>query len=78
MLFGIDVKTGDDPTFTGNQMIVYPHVPIGNLVSVFDPRIAALGLAPGAPLPAIDLFVLYASGPGAPLQVVPMNEYMRK
>jgi hypothetical protein len=77
-IFGIEVKTGVDPTFTPLQMIVYPHVEAGGLVITLDPRVSALGLTPGVPLPHIDLYVLYASGPGATLDVHPMLDYMYK
>jgi len=76
-LFGIDFKTGDDPTFTPQQQIVYPHVEIGDIVIASDPRMAELGIAPGAYLPHAELFVVYAREPGAPLEVRPMLQYMR-
>jgi hypothetical protein len=77
-VFGIEVKTGDDPTFTDAQRIVYPHVEAGDIVISNDPRLGALMFTPGVPWPHVDLFVLYASGPGAPLEVRPMLQYMQQ
>ena len=76
-LFGIDVKTGVNPGFTLQQQIVYPHVEAGDIVIAPDPRMPELGIVPGARLPHADLLVLYASGPGAKLEVRPMLQYMR-
>jgi hypothetical protein len=77
-VFGIEVKTGDDPTFTLSQSIVYPHVEAGDIVVSTDKRIGAVILTPGIPWPHVDLFVLYASSPGARLEVSRMTEYMRR
>ncbi len=76
-VFGIEVKTGNDPTFTYAQSIVYPHVEAGNIVVSDDTRIGAVILTPGVPWPHIDLYVVYASGPGARLDVSRMTDYMR-
>ena len=77
VLYGIDVKTGTASRFTPQQQIVYPHVEVGGLVASSDPKISALALTPGIPLPHIELYELYTSGPGAPLKFTPLLEYMR-
>lgn len=72
VLYGIDIKTGEDPTFTPGQRIVYPHAIGGAGVVSFDGKIRNLGLTPGVPLPAFAISVVYARGPGSPLEVVPV------
>ena len=78
VLFAIEVKTGDDPKFTTPQMIVYPHLLVGDIVFSVDPRVALLGLTPGAPLPPIETVVLYAPGPGSPMRFAPLSSYLRE
>jgi hypothetical protein len=39
VLYGLEVKTGNDPTFTPGQRVVYPHAIGGAGVMSFDPRI---------------------------------------
>ena len=71
-LFGIDVKTGLNPTFTPGQQVVYPHAIGGAGVISFDSKIRNLKLIPGERLPAFPISVVYANGPGEPLEVVPL------
>jgi hypothetical protein len=78
VVYGIEVKTGDDPSFTTAQQIVYPHVEAGGLVVSPDPRIGALGLTPSARLEHIHLVVLRTAGPGAPIELVPVLRYMQE
>ena len=63
----IEVKTGDDPSFTPNQMQVYPLICMGGHATSFDPRISDIGLKPGAPLPPMDIMVVHTLGPGQPM-----------
>jgi hypothetical protein len=65
-LAGIEIKTGFDPPFTPQQMIVYPHVIGGAGVISTSGKINILGLPTNAPLPPFPIFVLYAPGPGLP------------
>ena len=67
-LYGIEIKTGDDPPFTPGQMVVYPHAVGG--AGVFSPnsRVSSLGLTPFIPLPAFPITAIYAPAPGAPYQ----------
>lgn len=69
LLLGVEIKTGDDPEFTLQQQIVYPHTLTGGLISTPDPKATTLGLAPGAPLPPFPIFFLIAPGPGLPYDV---------
>lgn len=71
-LYGIDVKTGEDPTFTPSQQVVYPHAIGGVGVVSLDGKIRNLGLTPGARLPAFQINVVYARSPGAPLEIKPI------
>ncbi|MDX2159538.1 MAG: hypothetical protein SFW09_23785 [Hyphomicrobiaceae bacterium] len=72
LLYGIDIKTGENPTFTPSQQVVYPHAIGGAGVVSYDGKIRNLGLTPGAPLPAFAISVVYARGPGSRLQVIPL------
>ena len=67
-LYGIEIKTGDDPTFTPGQQVVYPHSIAG--VGVFSPdsKVTDLGLLPYVALPPFPITVIYAFGPGSPFQ----------
>jgi hypothetical protein len=77
-LYGIEVKTGDDPTFTPAQRIVYPHIEPGGIVVSTDPRISALMITPGVPMPAMPVVVLDTRGPGEPIETYPLQNYMEK
>ncbi|MBL8565369.1 MAG: hypothetical protein JNM89_06605 [Hyphomicrobiaceae bacterium] len=71
-LYGTDIKTGVDPTFTPSQQVVHPHA-IGGAGGVSpDGKIRNLGLTPGVPLPAFAISVVYARGPSSPLEVIPL------
>ncbi len=69
LLLAVEVKTGTDPDFTDPQKIVYPHLVAGSGVISPDPKISNVGWPPGAPLPPIPIFFLYAPGPGLPYHV---------
>lgn len=66
VVLGVEIKTGDNPDFTSEQQMVYPHTLTGGLVSSPDPKIDSLGVAPGEPLPPFPIFILRADGPGLP------------
>ena len=63
-VFAIEVELGDDPPFTQNQVVVYPHLVNGGLVISTSPRIALLGLPFDTPLPPIPTWLYYVPGPG--------------
>ena len=71
-LLGIEVKTGENPTYATEQMIVYPHAVGGVGVISPDSKVRSLGLEPGKPLPAIEITTLYAQGPGSRLIPIPV------
>jgi hypothetical protein len=75
LLLGVEIKTGDDPEFTLQQQIVYPHTLTGGLVSTPDAKATALGLLPGQPLPPFPIFFLMAPGPGLPYHVFGPKPY---
>lgn len=72
VLYGLEIKTGNDPTFTPGQRVVYPHAIGGAGVTSFDPRIRSLGLTPGRPLPAFAIRVAYTRGPGERIEIIPL------
>ncbi|MGP0057834.1 MAG: hypothetical protein ACLPID_00895 [Beijerinckiaceae bacterium] len=49
----LEVKTGDDPTFTFNQALVYPMAVTGPHVTSFKADVSRLGLVPGLPFPRV-------------------------
>lgn len=59
---GLEIKTGEDPTFTVRQAIVYPHVIGGAGVISTDYRIGSLILTANAPLPPIPIDVGWVRG----------------
>ncbi len=78
-LLGVEIKTGDDPTFTPEQMVVYPHAAGGAGVWSPDRKITNPGLVPGRPLPAIEITTVYARAEGERLRywvipAVPLHE----
>jgi hypothetical protein len=68
-MLGVEIKTGENPDFTLEQKIVYPHVIFGSGVVSPDSKIGDLGWRPNAPLPPIPIYFIYAPGPGLPYQV---------
>ena len=71
-IYGVEVKTGENPTFTPNQQIVYPHAIGGAGVVSYDAKILNLGLVPGRSLPAFPINAVYARKGGDPLKVIPL------
>ena len=65
VVLGVEIKTGEDPDFTLEQRIVYPHT-LAGAISSPDQKIQSLGVAPGEPLPPFPIFILRADGPGRP------------
>jgi hypothetical protein len=59
----LEMKTGNDPTFTENQRLYIPMLLLGEHVYSTDARIGELGLLPGVPFPPMPVFVLW-SKPG--------------
>lgn len=68
-LSGVEIKTGENPTYTAEQAIVYPHAIGGAGVFSIDQKIRSLGLTPGEPLPPFVITELYAAYPGAKLRL---------
>ncbi len=63
--FILEVKTGNDPTFTPKQARVYPLAMIGGHVTSRKADVAQVGLVPGAPFPPLPVLAVYTRGPGA-------------
>ena len=63
--FILEVKTGNDPTFTRQQAIVYPLAMIGGHVTSSKKDVTQLGLVPGLPFPPLPVLTVYTHGPGA-------------
>jgi hypothetical protein len=55
-----EMKTGIDPTFTENQRVYIPLLPLGGHVYSTDPRIGELGLLPGLPFPPMHVFIVWS------------------
>jgi hypothetical protein len=56
----LEMKTGNDPTFTENQRFYIPMLLLGEHVYSTDARIQELGLLPGLPFPPMPVFVIWA------------------
>ena len=65
--FVVEVKTGNDPSFTPAQRIIYPMLQVGGHVSSSKPDIAVVGLTPGEPLPPLRVLIYWAVSPGRPV-----------
>lgn len=65
-VFILEVKTGDDPTFTFSQALCYPWAVLGNHVTSINPEVTQLGLLPGLPFPSMNVVVMRAKEPGQP------------
>jgi hypothetical protein len=65
---GVEVKTGDDPDFTIQQKLVYPHAELGSGVTSPDSKIKDLGWVADAPLPPFPIYLLLSPGPGLPFK----------
>ena len=63
-LLGMEIKTGENPTYTLEQAIVYPHAMMGAGVTSPDAKIIRFRLAPGTLLPPIPILLIRASKPG--------------
>jgi len=70
--FAIEVKTGAAPKFTPNQLVVYPHLRQGGIVSSPDAKVNQLGLVRGAPLPPVDSALLYQFDASSPPHYAPI------
>jgi hypothetical protein len=58
IVYGIEVKTGDKPGFTPGQIVVYPHLMMGEAVIATDPRVISLGLIPNFPLMPVPIYLI--------------------
>ncbi len=72
----IEVKTGNTPSFTNNQMAVHPMASVGGHVISATDKLAPFGIPRGAPLPAANVWSAYAV-PGEELNVRPEYKAMR-
>jgi hypothetical protein len=70
----LEVKTGQNPSFTPNQLAVYPHLSAGGLVMSPSLQISQFGFVPGAPLPPIVGGLLYQANATSPPYYVPFPE----
>jgi hypothetical protein len=62
-LLGVEVKTGENPSLTPEQVIVYEHTMAGGVTSP-DAKIIALGGMPNDSLPPFPILFVYSLGPG--------------
>ena len=56
----LEMKTGIDPTFTENQRVYLPLLPLGGHLYSTDLRIQELGLLPGVPFPPMHVFIVWS------------------
>jgi len=71
----IEVKTGDNPTFTPGQINVYSHLDAPGSLYSASPQLSAFGIFPGQSLPAILGIVWYQTNANtAPVQI-PMSAF---
>lgn len=71
-LFGLEVKTGLRPSFTPQQIAVYPHLRGGDILTSPDAKILQIGLIPDLPLPSIPTVLLYQRDASSPPFTVPV------
>ena len=69
----LEVKTGDDPPLTTNQMAYLPAIQVGGHIYSNDPRIEALGLQVGVPFPPMKVAIIFAPGPGLPYNILELG-----
>jgi hypothetical protein len=74
----IEVKTGANPPFTAAQQLYIPVLQHGGHIYTRDPRIRDVGLEPGKPFPPMEVYVIWARGPGLPYDVIklPPREFV--
>ena len=65
-IYIVEVKTGDNPTYTPSQMRNYPLAMIGGHVYSNSYKIRAFGFAPGEKLPPIRVDTVYYDDQGKP------------
>ena len=68
--FVIEVKTGENPTFTMPQRRIYPMLQVGGHVTSWKITLDTVGLIPGEPLPPLDVYIYWARKPGLPVEVM--------
>jgi len=59
IIYGIELKTGERPKYSDGQLIVYPHMMLGESVVALDRKVISMGLLPNEPLPPIISFRYY-------------------
>jgi len=67
-----EIKTGNDPTFTGPQAAYLPALQVGGHIYSNEPEIGKLGLTPGVPFPPMRVMIVYAPGPNQPYKYIPL------
>jgi RHS repeat-associated protein len=72
-LFGVEVKTGENPSFTPQQLVVYPHLMMGESVISTSPEITTFGFQPGQLLPATPVYLMYQQDSSTKPQVFELD-----
>jgi hypothetical protein len=70
--FAIEVKTGEKPRFTPEQLAVYPHLRSGGALVTPNARALQVGLPTGVPLAPISGWLYYQKEPGTDPVVLPI------
>jgi hypothetical protein len=68
----IEVKTGENPSFTPGQINVYSHLDAPGSLYSASPQLSAYGIFPGQSLPSIWGVVWYQPNATTPQTIIPM------
>ena len=69
ILYAVEVKTGDRPEYTEGQLVVYPHLMMGESVVSLTGRTISFGILPNELLPPMPLFKFYQKDKGSPIKI---------
>jgi hypothetical protein len=70
--FVIEVKTGLRPSFTINQLAIYPHLRSGGTLFSPDAKITQIGLPIGTPLPPLPGLIYYKYNSSSKAKIAPI------
>jgi hypothetical protein len=71
----IEVKTGENPSFTPGQILVYSHLDSPGSLYSASPQLSAFGISPGQSLPPIFGVVWYQPNATTPQTIIPMGAF---
>jgi hypothetical protein len=71
----IEVKTGENPSFTPGQLNVYSHLDAPGSLYSAGPQLSAFGIFPGQSLPTIYGVVWYQPNATTPQTIIPISAF---